>query len=51
MTKLKELKASCDAYQTEQMTYDQFRKLHNLRGNKAALSYAFYKMSLKEPKT
>lgn len=34
------------------MTYDQFRKQHNLpRGNKAALLYAFFKMSLKEPKT
>ena len=64
MTKLEELKAvydaheavfdACDAtYQTDQMlTYDQFRMLHQMRrGNKAALSYAFYQMSLKEPKS
>ena len=43
---------AADSYQTEQMTYDQFRKLHNFRrGDKAALSYTFYQMSLKEPKS
>ena len=65
MTKLEELKAvydaheavfdACDAsaaYQNEQMNYDQFRKLHQMRrGDKAALSYAFYQMSLKEHKS
>ena len=41
-----------DLQEAKPMTYDQFRKQHNLpRGNKAALLYAFFKMSLKEPKT